>query len=93
MKIVINNQRKIFAIQEEFNKIFPALEIEFFAKPNRQGAAPSKKLITHSSKTLQECRANSNEGTIEILPTMDAEDIKGNFRDIFGLTVEIVNKS
>ena len=93
MKIVINNNRKIFAIQEEFKTIFPSLEIEFFAKPNNKGAAPSKKLIMHSSKTLQECRAVGNEGTIEILPTMDPDDIKGNFSDIFGLSVEIVSRS
>jgi hypothetical protein len=93
MKIVINNNRKIFAIQEEFKQIFPAFNIDFFAKPNKQGATASNKRISHSSKTLQECRAVSNEGTIEILPTMDISDIKDNFRDIFGLTVDIVKKS
>jgi len=93
MKIDINNNRKIFAIQEEFSTVFPALEIEFYAKPSKQGAAPSKNLIRHSSKTLKECRAVSYDGTIEILPTMDPADIKENFRDIFGLSVEIVKKS
>jgi propanediol utilization protein len=43
MKIVINNNRKIFAIQEEFSKMFPGLNIEFFAKLSRPGDTPSKK--------------------------------------------------
>jgi len=92
MKIVINNNRKIFAIQKEFSEMFPGLRIGFFAKPNKPGAAPSKKLIKHSGKTLQECRAISKEGTIEILPSMNISDLKENFRDVYGLSVEIFYK-
>jgi hypothetical protein len=90
MKIIINNHRKIFAIQEEFNTLFPGLKILFYAKPSHPGASPSNKLVEHSSKTLQDCRAIHNEGTLNILPTMNISDLKGNFRDIFGLSVEIV---
>jgi len=89
MKIVINNNRKIFAIQEEFSKMFPGLNIEFCAKPSRPGASPSKKLIRQSSKTLQDCRAISKEGTIDILPSMNVSDLKENFRDVYGLSIEI----
>jgi len=93
MKIVINNHRKIFAIQEEFSKMFPALTIAFYAKPSNPGAAPSTKLIRHSGKTLQECRSINKEGTIEILPTMNSSDLKKYFRDVFGLAVEIFQKA
>ena len=92
MKIVINNNRKIFAIQEEFSKMFPGLTIAFYAKPNKPGAVPSTKLIRHSGKTLQDCRAIGNEGTIEILPSMNISDLKENFRDVYGLSVEIFQK-
>jgi hypothetical protein len=93
MKIVINNNRKIFAIQEEFSNMFPGLTIAFYAKPSKPGAAPSTKLIRHSGKTLQDCRAISNDGTIDILPTMNISDVKENFRDVYGLSVEIFQKS
>ena len=93
MKIVINNNRKIFAIQDEFSKMFPNLEINFHAKPNQHGGAPSKKLVRHSSKTLQECRVISKDGTIDILPSMNVSDLKENFRDVYGLSVEIFRKS
>jgi hypothetical protein len=92
MKIVINNNRKIFAIQKEFSEMFPGLRIGFFAKPSKPGAAPSKKLVKHSGKTLQECRAISKEGIIEILPSMNISDLKENFRDVYGLSVEILQK-
>jgi hypothetical protein len=93
MKIVINNNRKLFALQEEFTLAFPGLTLEFHAKPARPGASPSEKLVSHSSKTLQECRAIHNEGTVEILPSMRISDVKAIFRDIFGLSVEILQKT
>lgn len=93
MKIVINNNRKIFAIQKEFSDMFPGLKIGFFAKPSKPGATPSVKLVRQSSKTLQECRAISKEGTIEILPSMNIADLKENFRDVYGLSVEIYQKA
>lgn len=92
MEIVINNNRKIFAIQEEFNNMFPGLAIAFYAKPNKSGGAPSTKLVQHSSKTLHDCRSINKEGTIEILPTMNISELKKYFRDIFELSIEIFQK-
>lgn len=92
MKIAINNNRKIFAIQEEFSNMFPGLTIAFYAKPSKPGSPPSTKLIRHSGKTLQDCRAISKDGTIEILPSMNISDVKENFRDVYGLSVEIFQK-
>jgi len=89
MKIVINNHRKIFAIQEEFSSMFPELKIVFHAKPSSQGGIPSPKIVMHSSRTLQDCRSISREGTIEILPTMNISDLKRNLQDVFGLSAEI----
>jgi len=91
MKIVINDHRKIFAIQEEFASMFPNLEIEFFAKPSKIGSTSSKKLVGPSKKLLA-CRASHQEGVIEILPSMTIYELKDNFRDVFELTVEIVRK-
>jgi len=92
MKIVINNNRAISAIQGEFSAMFPGLTLTFYAKPSHPGAAPSEKLIRHSGKSLKDCRAISNDGIIEILPTMNISDVKGNFRDVYGLSVEIFQK-
>src|SRR5664279_2011784 len=93
MKIIINSSRKISAIQDEFSTQFPGLSIAFYAKPSHPGAAPSTKLIRHSGKTLHEFRINSNDGTIEIFPTMNISELKNNLRNIFGLSVEIFQKS
>ena len=93
MKITLNNTRKIAAIQDEFSTLFPGLSIAFYSKPSHPGAAPSTKLIRHSGKTLHDCRINSNDGSLEIFPTMNISELKNNLRDIFGLSVEIFEKS
>ena len=39
MKIIINNYRKIFAVQKELTDLFPDLKINFLAKPNTKGGS------------------------------------------------------
>lgn len=93
MKIVINSNRRIFAIQKEFSTMFPTLEIFFYAKPSNPGGAHSAKLVTQSSKSLKDCRAIHEEGVIEILPSMTISELKSRFSDTYGLSVEIFPKS
>jgi hypothetical protein len=93
MKITINDRRKIFAIQEEFNAVFPYLKLEFFAKPHKPGGASAKKFIKYSSKTLGECRTIHNKGKITITPTMKVMDLEQNFCDVYGLGVQVFRKS
>ncbi len=93
MRIEINNNRKIFAIQEQFNNAFPNLQIEFYEKPSKPGGSPSVKKVSSSSKTLTECRSVHNTGSISILPGMTAGELNQNFRDVYGLTTDIYQKS
>ncbi len=93
MKITINDHRKIFAIQEEFNTVFPFLKIEFFSKSNTNNGVASKKLVKHHSKTLGECRTIHNKGNITITSGMTVLDLDQQFSDIYGLTVQVYRKS
>ena len=93
MKIIINDHRKIFAIQEEFQKMFPYLKLEFFSKPHSQGGSSPKKLIKHPSKTLGECRTIHSKGTITITPQMTVAVLEQNMNDVFGLSVQVFRKS
>ncbi len=93
MKININDNRKIFAIQEEFNTLFPYLKIEFFSKPHKVGGASAKKLIKHNSKTLGECRTVHNNGEITITPSLTVSDLEQRFQDVYGLNVQVFRKS
>ncbi|MBL7919921.1 MAG: hypothetical protein JNJ40_06375 [Bacteroidia bacterium] len=93
MKININDNRKIFTIQEEFNTLFPYLKIEFFSKPHKVGGASAKKLIKHNSKTLGECRTIHNNGEITITPSLTVSDLEQRFQDVYGLNVQVFRKS
>ena len=93
MKITINDQRKIHAIQEEFTKVYPYLKLEFFAKPHTANGATSKKIIKHESKTLAECRTQHNDGDIILTDMMNVAEVEQRFRDLFGLNVQILRKS
>jgi hypothetical protein len=89
MKIVINDNRKLYAIQEEFSTLFPYLKLGFFGKPHQVNGEASKKIIKHPSKTIGECRAIHKSGTLTITPAMTVYDLEDSFRDIFGLTVQL----
>ena len=93
MKITINDHRKIFAIQKEFSEMFPYLKLEFFGKPHKSGGASAKKIIHHPSKTIGQCRAVHNKGTLTITPSMTAADLERNFMDIYGLSVQLFRQS
>lgn len=93
MKITINDNRKIFAIQQEFNEIYPFLKLEFFAKPHKKGGASAKEIIKHPSKTLGECRTVHNSGSITIVPEMTVNELEQHFADVYGLGVQVFRKS
>ena len=93
MEIIINDHRKIKAIQEEFSTMFPYLKIEFFAKPHTKGGGSSKKLMKSNSKTLGQCRVIHTKGHISIVPTMSVGDLEEMFRDRYGLSAQVFRKS
>ena len=93
MKIAINDHRKIFAIQEEFNTTFPYLKLEFFSKSHKPGGASPKTLIKNNSITLGECRTVHHKGDITIIPEMTVFDLEQNLSDVYGLGVQVFRKS
>ena len=93
MEITINDHRKIYAIQEEFNSFFPYLKLEFFSKPHKSVGASARKLIKHSSITLGECRAIHEKGNITITPNMKVSSLEEDFASVYGLGVQVLRKS
>jgi hypothetical protein len=93
MKIAINDHRKIYAVQEEFNELFPHLRLSFQGKPGKAGEASSHKIVNKSSKTLGECRVVHNKGDLTISPAMTVADLEASFSDNFGLSVRVFMRS
>lgn len=93
MKIAINDNRKIFAIQEEFNRLFPYLKLEFFSKPHQAFGASSKKLIKKNSKSIKDCRTIHVQGEITITPSMTVNELEQRFASVYGLSIQVFRKS
>lgn len=93
MKIEINNLRKIFSVQDEFNQSFPSLRIEFYDDAMRSNGSAFNQLIKNGNRTLSECRSTSNQGFIEIIKDMTLGDLKSIFKNTYGISVEFFQKS
>lgn len=93
MKIEINDNRKIYAIQEEFNTAYPYLKLEFFKKPHKKGGASPKEFVTESSKLIGQCRTIHNSGEITITPHLTVGELEEHFSSVYGLSVQVFRKS
>ena len=93
MKIIINDNRKIFTIQEEFNTAFPYLKLEFFSRLHKPSAGSAKKLIRENNKALGECRTVHTRGKINITPQMTVSALEQCFSEVYGLGVQVFRQS
>lgn len=89
----IDDNRKIFDIQEEFNHLFPYLKIEFFSRTHQPGCVSAKKFLKHGNKTLNECRSIHNRGSINITPNTTVNELEQTFGEKYGLGVQVFRKS
>ncbi|MBI1767155.1 MAG: hypothetical protein HYR67_02130 [Bacteroidetes bacterium] len=92
MKIQINDHRKIFAVQEEFNKFLPHMRIDFLSKSSHLKSSASEKLMD-GSKTLGDCRVVHAKGDLTLLHSMTVADLKETLRDVYGLSVVVLRRS
>jgi len=93
MRISIHDDRKIYSVQEEFQKLFPYLKIEFFTKPHQVGGSSHRRLMKSPAITLGECRVVHRNGVLFITPGMTVADLEQYFRSVYGLSVQVFRKS
>jgi hypothetical protein len=91
MQININDRKNLFAIQEEFNNLFPYLKIEFFSKiTTAAGNSPGKFEI---NRTVGQSRTIQSNAEIEITPSMTVHDLEMLFRENYGIRIQVLRKS
>lgn len=93
MQITINDERSIFAIQQEFTSLFPYLKLEFFSKLHRAGRPTLLKFMEPNGKKLGAFRTEHNSGVIPITPEMTVSELEQLFGDQYGLGVQVFRKS
>ena len=93
MKISIDDQKSISAIQEEFNNVFPYLKLEFFSRMHESEHGSPKRFLKKNTLLLGEFRTDHTSGEAELLPDMKVSEVEDLFKTAFGLAVQVFRKS
>lgn len=93
MKLHIDDSRLISEIQEDFNKAFPYLKIEFFKKPHEVGEASPRSEMLPDDSNLSKWRTVHNEGDLVVTADMKVEDVEKAFQEKFGVSAQVCRKS
>jgi len=93
MKIIIEGSRPLQDVQNEFNLAYPFLKIEFFRPHNGTAvAASASNMLKHSLK-VSEARRVQYDGAIEVDDYTKVSDLEKEFRDKYGLNIQVFRKS
>ena len=92
--MVVNKKRRLKELQEDFQKHFPFLKIEFYSSFHKPGEGSDKKKKLDSELTVGEvCKLSGNESSITINGSMKVSEFEKAFKDTFGLSVQVFRKS
>jgi len=93
MTIKIYANKTIKEIQTEFSSVFPYLKLEFFSKPHTTGKGTKKEYMKSSALSLREVSKKETIGSLSFDDTTIVSDLERNFREGFGLNVQVFRKS
>lgn len=89
----ISDDKKLRAIQIEFNQAFPHLRIEFYSKHHERGEGSSVLYKLSDQLTIGEVRTRHEEGDLTIDADMTVEALENSFWEKFGLNAQVFRKS
>ena len=91
----IDENKKLFMIQEEFNNAFPYLKLAFFMRSGRLESdfILARWLFNQTNKTLKECRTLISNLHVTIEPQMTVLDLDQQFQKAYGIGVLVYRRS
>ena len=89
----IDDNKKISALQKEFNEAFPYLKLEFFERPHAKGSGSPKGQMKSASLTLEQCRKKHSAGSLVIMESQSVASLEKLFFELYGLSVQVFRKS
>jgi hypothetical protein len=93
MEIIIDQTKQLIAIQVEFRKRFPYLNIEFYNSMHRSGEGSHKENTLATHLTIEEAQTKKVSGSFKITGLMTVAELEGGFASTFGLSVQVFRKS
>lgn len=91
--VEISDKKKLKDLQEEFNRQFPFLQLEFYSKPHIDGQPSSDNSLLNNELLVGEVREMHNNGHFSIDGNMKVGAFEQLFRQLFGLNVQVFRKS
>lgn len=92
MILNINDNQFIIDLQEKFEECFPLLKIEFYDKPCPCGKLPPPHQLLPANLRLSDCRRQHDPGLLDIKSYYKTGRIEMDFKEIFGLYVQIFRR-
>ncbi|MCW3127350.1 MAG: hypothetical protein JWO03_3008 [Bacteroidetes bacterium] len=93
MKIYISDNRYIYEVQEEFQKEYPFLKLEFYRPLNKMQRTILKPQVISYLSPIEAIRKSATEGPFDINENRSIAEIENDLKNIFGLYVEVFRKS
>jgi len=87
--MLIKNDRLLRDVQQEFSEKYPYLKIEFF----QLGKTGGEKQKMDPGRTIGSLRTVQKEGEISIHGNVRVRTLESNFRDLYGLFVQVFRLS
>lgn len=87
--MLINSEKTIKEVQEEFNKKFPGLQLNFYSKKHADRASSSPSDQVDDSIKLGSIKTYRNGGFLPIKGTMTVTELEQGFENHFGLHVQV----
>ena len=92
MVVHIHDNLLVSDLQERFSKCFHFLKIEFYSKQHQRKEKHAEKYIISDVKRIGEMRINHEAGDLEIKSWYTADHVENDFREKFGLNVQVFRK-
>ncbi|UKN02962.1 hypothetical protein K6119_05465 [Paracrocinitomix mangrovi] len=89
----ISDDIQLKELKKAFNDKFPHLKIEFFAEAHEEGEASTYKSMYDENLYLKDIRKSHNEGELSIDGHTKTATFEQNFKDHFGVNVQVWRKS
>ena len=92
MYLEINDNTPFKEIQETFSRYYPYLKIDFFRKAHKKYEASPETSRVNPITLVGDLKRTHVSGVLEIQPLYKIADVEREFRERFGLSVQILRK-
>lgn len=93
VNLIINSEKKISVIKEEFNHEFPFLKLEFFKHKHAINKGNHYTDMIQNDFTLKQLHKNNGNTSLVVTEDMQVGVLEQLFQEKFGISAQVFRKS